>query len=420
MSHKFEKDIDWFVKNIESRKRLLPTFAHAAGMLTKELDKNMDKFVDEHAYDKVYDEEGNLTEFGVPPEYAGRYSLLRKTHHHALIFAGLLPKMTLVSLVSLFDAFLAKIIRNIYAVKPEILNGSEKTLKFSELMEFESLEDARESVINMEIESILRDSHTDQFKWLEEKLKIPLRDLDSWKDFIELTGRRNLFVHTDGVVSKQYISVCKSAGYKLEDSVKVNSRLHVDQEYYDRACDCIAEIGVKLAQVVWRKLCPKETEAADDSLISVVYNFLVTREYSLALTLCKLSEIPAFKASDLEHTYYLKINQAIALKGLNNNEGLMAIIGSIDWSVLSEKFKLAASVLKEDWEDSYKLMIKIGPNGDITKGHYREWPLFREFRKTQQFRDGYQVVFGEEYKIIGKSDDQEGDSQEDENDEQAA
>src|SRR5690554_5971437 len=83
MDHKFKEDTEWFVRQIESRKRLLPTFAHAAGMLFKEVNKDFDKFVEEHAYDKTYDEEGDLVEFGVPEDFAGRYNLIKKTRTHS-------------------------------------------------------------------------------------------------------------------------------------------------------------------------------------------------------------------------------------------------------------------------------------------------------------------------------------------------
>jgi len=404
MDHKFKEDTEWFVRQVESRKRLLPTFAHAAGMLFKEVNKNFDEFVERHAYDKTYDEDGELVEFGVPENYSSRYSLIKKTRTHSAIFSDLLPKMALVSLISLFDAYLSRLIKSMFSVKPELLNSSEKSLKFSDLVEFESLDDARDSVIGMEIESILRESHTDQFKWLEDKVNIPLRELDAWKNFIELTERRNLLVHVDGVVNKQYLSICEKYGYKIDDGITKGTKLSVPPDYYQKACDCIAEIGVKLAQVLWRKLVPTDLAAADDSLIGVTYDFLLSRDYELSLTLCKLCEIPAIKNSCLEHEYYLKLNQAIALKGLERDKDMNALLKSVDWGVLSEKFQLANLVLIENWDEAGKVMIKIGPKGDIPKQFYRDWPLFRWFRKTKQFKNAYLEVFGEEFKIIGKAE----------------
>ena len=51
-------------------------------------------------------------------------------------------------------------------------------------------------------------------------------NLPSFKDFIEISERRNLFVHTGGIVSEQYIEVCKKYGCIIEN--KVGDNLDVD------------------------------------------------------------------------------------------------------------------------------------------------------------------------------------------------
>ena len=61
-------------------------------------------------------------------------------------------------------------VRKIFLIKPELLNSSEKNLTFSKLAEYNSIEEAKEYIIEKEIETVLRDSHSNQFKWLESKL----------------------------------------------------------------------------------------------------------------------------------------------------------------------------------------------------------------------------------------------------------
>jgi hypothetical protein len=68
-----------------------------------------------------------------------------------------------------------------------------------------------------------------------------------------------------------------------------------------------------------------------------------------------------------------------------------------DWSATSDKFKLAISVLKEDYQKAIELMKSIGStNKHLNKDAYREWPLFRQFRKTDEFKKAYLEIFGEE------------------------
>ena len=411
MEHNFTEDAEWFSNQIISRKRLLPTFVHAASLLTERVSEDIDKFIEQHAFDKVY-EEDELCEYAVPIEYAGRHRLLTSSFKESLIFTDLLPKMTLVSLVSVFDAYLSRLIRTLFAVQPEILNGSDKQLTFSQLSEFETLNDAKDHMVDCEIESLLRDNHSKQFDWLEKKLGVKLRkDLPSWGDFIEITERRNLLVHADGVVNKQYLTTCKNNNSKVDESVSIGDRLSVDPDYYENACDCIAEIGVKLNQVMWRKLLPTDCENADSSIISVSYDLLVREHHRLAEVILRFATCPPFKCSSSENALYLKVNLAIALKSQEKNEECKQLIDSVDWSALSDMFKLASYVLTDNYEDASETMKRIGKSSRPTKSEYTNWPLFKWFRKTEQFKTAYEDVFGEPYKIITHSEQQDEDNE---------
>ena len=87
----------------------------------------------------------------------------------------LVPKSFLVALISQYDSFLGLLVETLLLARPEILNGSERTLSFSELVEFGSVEAARDHVIEKEVESLLRKSHAEQFDWLEGKFGLQLR-----------------------------------------------------------------------------------------------------------------------------------------------------------------------------------------------------------------------------------------------------
>ncbi len=400
MEHKFDEDVVWFTKQVNSRKRLLPNFAHAAALLMQRVDEDLDKFIEQYGYDKEYEDE-ELESYAIPLEYSGRHRLLRSASIESTIFADLLPRMTLVSLVSVFDAYLAKLVRTLFKVKPAILNSSEKQLTFKQLSDFDSIEDAREYIVECEIESLLRDNHTKQFDWLERKLGIPLKkDLPAWMLFIEITERRNLLVHSDGVVGKQYLSTCKNAGCTIDEDIIAGSRLSIPPNYYDQACSCIAEIGIKLNQVMWRKLLPDDITKADESLVSVSYELLVEENFHLAETILSFAIRPPIKCATEECSLYLKINLAIALKAQDKNDECAKIIESVDWSALADLFKVASCSLSEKYDEAKEIMLRIGPSSHPNKTEYKEWPVFRWFRKTNQFKEAFHQVFNEEYKMI--------------------
>lgn len=42
-------------------------------------------------------------------------------------------------------------------------------------------------------------------------------------------------------------------------------------------------------------------------------------------------------------------------------------------------------------------MKHLGPKTSPTKSDYREWPLFKMFRTTEEFASTYQGIFGEPF-----------------------
>lgn len=398
-SHSFAEDVTWFVKQACSRKRVLPTFAGAGGHLTDRARKDLDKFLDAHATDKVYSENGQLISYTVNSEFSSRHAFLRRAYDDFSIFSAALPRMTLVSIVSLYDAYFSKVLRNIFKIKPEILNSCSRQITFSELQSFGSIEAARDYIVEQEINSIMRDSHSAQIEWLESRLNVTLTNFPSWKNFIEITERRNLLVHADGVVSRQYLKVCERAGCKIENDISIGEKLYVSPSYYDDACAYITEVAVKLTQVAWRKLIPSELEAAENSFINVAYDLLVQKEYKLTELILSISREAAFKKFNSESAYMMQINHAIALKGQEKNEACAALVESIDFSALADKFKLAQAVLLEQYDEATNIMKRLGANSDVGQNQYKYWPLFRWFRKTDKFKAAYEEIFNVPFAI---------------------
>lgn len=320
--------------------------------------------------------------------------------------------MALVSLVSIYDAFLGRTIRTIFEVCPELLSASDRTLTLSELSVFSSIEDARSHMIDEEVQSLLRKSHSDQFSWFESKLGITLRkELDSWSSFVEVTERRNLFVHADGDTSKQYLQVC---GRLMPDDKlpSLGERLQVTPDYFDDACDCFSEIVVKLSQVLWRKLGGNSSEIlekADSALIETTYHLLLSRDYKPAEKILKFGTKKPVKLASVRNEITLKINLAISLKAQEGDREALLVLDEIDWSALTDEFQIANAVLRDDFGSAAEIMKRIGSDGALSIAEYREWPLFRWFRKSTEFLDAYEDVFGEPYVVDrpNESDDAE-------------
>ena len=407
MEVSFQKESEEFIKKINSLKNSLPYIIESVYTRTEEVFSEIVKFVEDNS--KKEDLENKI-------RYLMRYDKIRELNSlyteadHMERALDTIPKSFIVSLISQYDAYLGNLIRTIYIKKPQKLKRSDKEFNYTDIIKFNSIDEIKEYVIEKEIETVLRKSHAKQFDWLEKLLGMTLRKgLDIWPTFIEVTERRNLFVHCDGVVSSQYIKNCERHKVDL-DGIKLGDQLKVSHEYFKKAYKCIFEIGVKLAQVVWRKLEPKCLEDADHSLINIIHNLLLDKEFVLAQTLAEFaSNLPDYSSE--EKRLMLIVNKALAYKWDGNNEKCCAIIKDIDWSALSDKFKLAYAVMLDNFGKAASLMKQIGNNGEVTQINYRHWSLFKEFRTTIIFQKTYSEIFNEKYEIIEHETEERNDIQ---------
>ncbi|PVY39886.1 hypothetical protein [Pontibacter virosus] len=399
----FGNEIDIYIKHLDSLVEIVPLIMELVSIKLVQESRHIDQFLKEQKFNEEENSvEGEETNILIPEEELNKFISLTEKLEASEIAYKFLPINFIVSFISQYDAYLGGLIRTIFLVKPELLNSSEKNLTFSELLNFDSIEDAREFVIEKEVESVLRESHLKQFKWLEGKLSMKLREgLPSFKDFMEITERRNLFVHCNGVVSRQYIQSCKENGIENVDNINVGDKLAADPSYFVKCYQILYEIGVKLGHVLWRKLQPNDIENADKHLIDISYQLLLKGHYKLSLNLLNFATDVLKKHHDQETTCIYQINKSLAFYLSGKKAEAIKVIDKHDWSATSDKYKLATVVLKEDYERAGNLMLNIGPSNDhITKSSYREWPLFKEFRKTEIFKDKFHNIFGEEFAYV--------------------
>jgi len=400
MSQSFGFEINKFVDQIISIKETFPLLQKSITDSIKMAEESLTSFLED-----------------TPPSSNSDYFIELKSLKNQLknvkLSNSFLPSAILVSLVSQYDAYFGKILRLIFNKKPETLKDSQKETHYGELVQFESLDEIKNFLIEKEIESVLRENHKKQIEWLEKKIGTLRKRLEIWPKFIELTERRNLFVHADGVVSSQYIKVCKENGHDLEEECKVGRRLYVTKNYFINSFECIFEMSVKLGHVVWRKIDSGDCANADESLNDLCHFLIENEEYRLALALLDfaLTTPPINKNLSDEIRLLFLINKAQTLKWSGQEGECEKLLESRDWSTLGLKYKLAKAVLSEDYEESSNLMKSIHQSGEVSSNDYRILPIYKKFRKTNQFKSTFKEIFGEysayvdieeEKEIIGK------------------
>jgi hypothetical protein len=393
----FEREIRRFMHDVESLETTLPAIDRFLANYAEEARKKIDNYLDSKAIEKT--DEGNKRRYKLPSDALPIHLKITKQLGMAIRANKLIANSFAVALISQYDAYLGRLIRLIYLARPELLNASERSITLSQLMEFGSIDEARERIIEKEVESVLRNSHSEQLGWIEKKIDIPLKKgLAIWSAFIELTERRNLFVHCDGVISDQYIKVCAQHGVKLEASAQIGKRLTAHRKYFKKACDVIFELGVKLGHVLWLKLLPNERNRAEQNINWLCVELISGGKYELARTLLDFTQGTLLrKESSASVRWMLIINSAQTYKWEGDEGKCKAVLNSHDWAALGYPFRLAVAVLQDDYQTALALMKKIGADGEIEKVDYREWPLFKKFRERHDFQLLFKDIFGEPF-----------------------
>lgn len=383
-----------FIENMDALSESTPLVLSTVTMVALKLTKAHGDYLDKYGEITEQDDEKKI--YSIPVERQGRVKRLREQSSSLRKSIQLIPRNFLVSYVSEFDCFLGSLLRVLYTNKPDLLNDSSRQITYVDLLSFDSLDDAKEQVLEKEIETILRKSHSEHFSILENKFDIKLRKgLDVWSEFIEITERRNLFVHANGIVSSQYIKVCTQHGCDIQD-VSVGDRLTVDIDYLSRAYKVIYEISVKLAHVLWRKLFPDDREDADNNLNNVGFALVSKGKNSLAADILEFSiSLPKHHNETIKRM--MAINLAQAYLRSEQKEKSQGVLKRFDWSATGYEFKLAVAVLNQDNDFAAKLLKTVVGAGDLSEKEIVEWPLFKEFRKTEPFFEAFKELFNKDY-----------------------
>lgn len=278
-----------------------------------------DPFSEEITIQDVDGEDKKRIVFNIPVSHRRKLIDKHKRFKRLLHAKDIIPRNFLIAYVSEFDYFIGALLKNIYMLKPDLLNQSDRTFNFKDLSKFSSLDDVREEVIEKDIEQILRSSHAEQFKAIANKVDIEtLTKFDNWSNFIEITERRNLFVHADGVISTQYQKVCKTVSINIDNN-QIGTKLDCSKEYLDQTYEIMYEVIVKLGQTIWRKVfgkSAKNKELADTYLIHLLFELLCNEQYKLAVNIGEFAISQKSISNDFRNRMMV-INLCLAYKYSN-------------------------------------------------------------------------------------------------------
>ena len=265
--HVFKKAIEKYINLMNAQMEAFPMIMNTLTARLKANSDRMTKFMNLNHIQQDRDEEQNQVVISVPLSLAKNFEKYNTEIKQSVSALQLTPQNLVVAFVSIYDAFLADIIEGMYKMCPQKLNSCARTYTSSDILQFGSIDEIKDHLIEKEVESVLRESHANQFEWLKKTLNVELtKDLPNYKHFIEITERRNLFVHTNGKISRQYMKCCKKNGISI-DNMSLGAHVKATPSYVLHCYNILFEIGIKLGQVVWRKIDSKNSLEEADSML---------------------------------------------------------------------------------------------------------------------------------------------------------
>lgn len=255
---------------------------------------------------------------------------------------------------------------------------SEKQIKYSELLKF-NYEDLRGELTKEAANSIMSQPLNDWLKTISHNHKISLEVISTQlKDFTEIYYRRNIVVHNNGKINRQYL-----AGIKADtNDYQLGQNLITDQQYVLKAINTtmIIVYGILYASL---KVNKEDKDEYLDFLFSAGFEHMMEGEWDISYFIFAL--LIKEECKDTLTNVLSQINFWISCKNKGEFEQIKAEIEATDYSAMDISVRMAKEILLENYETAVPLMdeaitCKMPP--DVVE----TWPLFIQFRKTEYYK----------------------------------
>lgn len=287
-------------------------------------------------------------------------------------------RSSLISLVSVVESFLSRLLHLFFLKHPSAVNSKEKQFTFEELSAFSTMEDARTYLVSWKIENLLRGSYEDWVDYFKNQLKLELPGISRHHDnLVENFQRRNLFVHNDGVVNKIYLSKVSEA---LATPNMLDKPLGVTKPYLFSAIDRFESAFLQLAFELWAK-CEKKSRQRALLIVQSSYDALQNKRWNVATEIAKFIEND--KAADEISILMAKVNAWIARKRVGGLEAIKAEVSVFDVSAKDDLFRLARHCLLDEHDEALVIAKKLHRGKRLSLIEFSDWPLFEDLRSTQ-------------------------------------
>lgn len=288
----------------------------------------------------------------------------------------ILYRGSLLLLVTYFENLVAGVFRECFVKYPQRISLNEKSVSYKMLTEMNDIEEIKNILIDQEVTNKMYDSLLNWKKYFQKNLKLELKAWDDEFELIqEIMARRNLYVHNNGVINSIYINLVKEVN---KDSI--GNILSIDREYIDNAIDILEYIGMSLIIEVWIKECADNQEEVNAITDMIYEEYLDSSRWKMARHFYEIC-LQSTKILDADKIL-CKINTWQCYKWLGEYDKVRDEVKKVDVSAFKPMYTLGILALNEDYEKFFEFYDN---QTDIGEDQLKEWPLFMELRKSEEY-----------------------------------
>lgn len=300
----------------------------------------------------------------------------------------------LVSLASSYDVFLSKMLHKVLFSK-KMYGLFEKNISLKEALSYSTHDALISACIEDTLSELMRKSHKDHIKWIEKSFDLDIiNSFQEWKTIHTFFALRNIIVHNDGIVNNEFLKDLSKNGISSEKYI-LGSKIEFSPEEFSKLIRCLIDFAIYLYSIILQKIykTSEQIKMIDYEIGRIVYRFLCDEEYqqviSIVDNILKTNQIHS--SADV---FELNINKCIALKE-RKNDTYKKILDKLDWSNCDNEFRIARAILLDETDNAIALMETLDKDKMLTA--YTEWPLFKHFIKTDEFKKAFVKIYGVEF-----------------------
>lgn len=273
-----------------------------------------------------------------------------------------------------FESLLSKLFKNIILNNPfPYLEG--ETVPIANFF----LNDAAKS-IHEKIEGIVDKRMYDSLKTLTDIIAAEKIDIDKdiLASFKEMYFRRNVIVHNDCKVNKQYLSSINS---EYRKDKKTGDLLICDQVYLDNAFNTVYGLLFFIFYGLLQNY--SNWDEYNQIIETVAFSHLRNKDYQIAKTIYK--KLSTNNSIDFALKMMYRINYLNALKQLGEKDVVDGELKKLDVSIATDNYKIAKLCLQDDNVAILRMLQNTYPNS-FTAKQIKEWPIFINFRESEEYK----------------------------------